>query len=261
MHLLDESDQPAQYSEIFDQRGQLYHAAMQTYPDCRSQEFQSVIAEAAIQPGMTIVDVPSGGAYLGSYLREADLIGLETSYAFAQLARERTDKVLLFDEDAFPVTSGCIDRVLSIAGLHHVQRKRDFFAETCRILKPGGRAVFADVAEHSPVRRFLDEFVGRYCETGHSGWYFGDTTCRELVSAGFSINGDRLLDYQWVAADRHSLASFCRTLFGMVLADDATVLEGIGDYLGLQEGAKGASLNWQLHCFSCQPTEEAGGRT
>jgi SAM-dependent methyltransferase len=246
-------DHASDYADIFDLRGKLYHQAMQAYPDSRSEEFLNVIAQADITPGMTVVDVPSGGAYLADYLTDVNLIGLETSQAFAELAKGRTESVLMYENHCFPLQQASADRVVSIAGLHHVQDKQPVFAEACRVLKPEGRLVVADAEEDSAVRRFLDEFVGAYCETGHSGWYFGDTTRDELRNAGLNIVADCVLTYAWHAPDKEQLADFCRTLFGMVRADNATVTEGIGDYLGFVDHPLGIGLNWQLQCFTCRP--------
>ena len=239
------------YHDIFELRGRLYHQAMREYPDVRVNEFQSVIREAGIAPGMTVVDVPSGGAYLSRYLHDTDIIGLETSQTFAQLASQKTRNVLLFDNNRFPLKDASVDRVLSIAGLHHVEDKCALFAEMRRILKPGGRIVVADVADDSVVRRFLDDFVGRYCETGHSGWYFGADTRAELLAAGLNIVNEKKLDYLWYAPDMQQLASFCRLLCGMVNADTSTIVDGIRNYLGTQETDEHAGLNWQLQCFTC----------
>jgi SAM-dependent methyltransferase len=257
MHSPKSQEPLTEYGDIFDIRGQLYHQAMQTCPDTRSEEFLSVVGEADISPGMTVVDVPSGGAYLSRYLDGVELIGLETSHAFATVARERAQRVLLYEKNRFPLRPSSIDRILSIAGLHHVRAKQELFTEAHRVLKPTGRLVVADVAEGSAVRRFLDEFVGQYCDTGHSGWYFGDDTRAELRGAGFSIIGDKRLEYVWHGADRRELAEFCRTLFGMVLTDTATVVDGIGDYLGFREMGDRVGMNWQLHCFSCEPDTPA----
>jgi len=239
------------YHDIFELRGRLYHQAMRKYPDARINEFQSVIREAGIAPGMTIVDVPSGGAYLSPYLDDVELIGLETSQTFAQLANEKTRNVLLFDNNRFPLKDASVDRVLSIAGLHHVENKCALFTEMRRILKPGGRIVVADVAGDSVVRNFLDDFVGRYCETGHSGWYFGADTRAELRDAGLNIVDEKRLDYLWYAPDMEQLADFCRLLFGMVNADTSTVADGIRCHLGTRETDDHTGLHWQLQCFTC----------
>ena len=240
------------YRDIFELRGRLYHQAMRTFPDARANEFLSVIREANIAPKMNVVDVPSGGGYLSRYLCDVELIGLEASQTFAQLATERSQNVLLYEDNHFPLKDACADRVLSIAGLHHVKDKCNLFSEIRRILKPSGCVVIADVAEDSCVRSFLDDFVGHYNETGHSGWYFGDTTRLELREAGLNIVGDKQLDYLWCAPDIDQLAEFCRLLFGMVHADTSTVADGIRDYLGIHELGDQVGLNWQLHCFSCE---------
>ena len=241
------------YEEIFDLRGKLYHQAMQAFPRAREEEFLNVIEHASIKPGMTIVDVPSGGAYLAPYLPGSNLISLESSHAFAEPAKNSTESVLTYKDNAFPLGRQSVDRVLSIAGMHHIADKQQFFSEVYRILKPDGLLVAADVAEGSPVRTFLDEFVGKYSDTGHSGWYFGDNTRREINNSHFEIVQDRLLQYHWRAPDKQQLVKFCRTLFGMVHADDDITEEGIGDYLGLKEDANGCRLNWELHCFVCRP--------
>ena len=58
------------YKDIFELRGRLYHQAMNDFPDARANEFLSVISEAGIKSGMTVVDIPSGGAYLSGYPAE-----------------------------------------------------------------------------------------------------------------------------------------------------------------------------------------------
>ncbi|HAJ91896.1 MAG TPA: hypothetical protein DCO71_04635 [Gammaproteobacteria bacterium] len=240
------------YRDIFELRGRLYHQAMQKVPNARDNEFLNVVREARITPGMTVVDVPSGGAYMSRHLSDVELIGLETSQTFAELATARAQNVLLYENNQFPLKDACADRVLSIAGLHHVRDKCEIFLEMRRILNPGGRILVADVAEDSFVRRFLDDFVGHYCETGHSGWYFGASTRAELHDAGLNIIGDKRLDYLWCAQDMEQLADFCRLLFGMTLADTSTVADGIRNYLGIRELGHQVGLNWQLHCFACE---------
>lgn len=252
MHSVNPSGSVTDYRDIFELRGRLYHQAMREFPDARASEFLSIIREAGITPGMTVVDVPSGGAYLSRYLDNVELVGLETSQTFAQLATARTSNVLLYKDNRFPLKDACADRALSIAGLHHVRDKCGVFSEMRRILKPGGRVLVADVAADSFVRSFLDDFVGNYCETGHSGWYFDAGTRAELHDAGLNIISEKRLDYLWCAPDMSRLATFCKLLFGMVHAETGTVADGISDYLGIRESGDQVGLNWQLHCFVCE---------
>lgn len=245
------------YQDIFELRGRLYHEAMQRFPDARAQEFRNVIAQAELGSDMTIVDVPSGGAYISRYIADAQLIGLEMSSSFAESAASSNENVLLYQDDQFPLRAESADRVLSIAGLHHVEDKKPIFAEMRRITKPDGLVVIADVAQGSRVRSFLDDFVGKYSETGHSGWYFGDSTRAELAAVGLDIVADEPLNFLWCAADLHQLAEFCKLLFGMTLADTDTVAQGLVERLGVQDlDDQQVGVNWQLHCFTCktQPT-------
>jgi hypothetical protein len=123
-----------------------------------------------------------------------------------------------------------------------------------RIVTAEGLVVVADVDDGSFVQCFLDDFVGRYSLTGHSGWYFGDTTRAEIEDAGLHIVRDAVLDYPWCATSIQQLAEFCRLLFGMVEADNGTVADGIKDYLGAGESDGAFRLNWQLRCFVCAPS-------
>lgn len=258
MHEFEPPGSVTAYRDIFKLRGQLYHRAMQLFPDVRAQEFMNVLAEASIASHMTVVDVPSGGAYMSRYLEVANLIGLELAETFADLAVAHNQNVLLYESDQFPLKDSCVDRVLSIAGLHHVQHKSRLFCEMRRILKPGGLVVLADIAEDSFVQCFLDDFVGGYSETGHSGWYFGNTTRSELGKSGFRIITDKPLNYAWYAPDLSQLAEFCRILFGMVRTDTRTVEKGIEKYLGVIERDNQIGLNWQLHCFACEADPSPG---
>ncbi len=248
------TESSAEYRDIFELRGHSYHQAMSRFPDARAEEFLNVIGAADISPGMSVLDVPSGGAYLSRFLADVELIGLETSQTFAALAKQRAESVVLFDQTRFPLRNACVDRVLSIAGLHHVENKQPIFEEMRRVTAEDGLIVVADVAEDSFVRKFLDDFVGRYCVTGHSGWYFGETTRTELDAAGLEVVDDKILDYEWYASNLVDLAEFCRLLFGMFHADTSTVAEGIQRYLGVRSQDRQAGINWQLRCFVCRAT-------
>lgn len=253
MYDADNTTSATSYSEIFASRGQIYHQAMQDHPEVRSAEFLSVINEAAIEPGMTVVDVPSGGAYTSRYLPKNTLIGLETSEEFARAASASEHTIAMYEHNQLPLKNSSVDRIISIAGLHHLEDKRSLFCEMSRVIKETGRIVVADVGETSNVRYFLDDFVGRYSETGHSGWYFNSTTKSDLMASGLRVIEDKPLDYLWEAQDRFQLARFCRRLFGMTLTDDETILEGIESRLGMVQLEKTVGMNWQLHCFVCEP--------
>lgn len=58
------------YDELFDQRGGAYDRAMRRFPEARREEFSQLLERAEVESGMSVADVPAGGAYLAPYLPE-----------------------------------------------------------------------------------------------------------------------------------------------------------------------------------------------
>lgn len=241
-------ERPLDYQAIFDRRGAAYHQAMQRMPEARGEEFRKLLELADLRPGETVCDFPSGGGYLARFLTTpVELVLLETSEQFLRCAASAVaDRRLLVRDGRFPLASASVDCCLSMAGLHHVEDKTAVFREVARCLKPGGRFVLADAEVDSPVARFLDEFVGTYCETGHSGLFLGPSTVDELTSVGFDVVVDRRIDYCWRFDSPADTAEFCRLLFGLSQVSDATILEELQRRLGLDRSAGRCDVNWEL---------------
>ncbi len=239
------------YHEIFDERGAQYHQAMEKYPDARNLEFILPLNLCGVQSGHVLVDIPSGGGYLQRYLPEdVKLYCLESSRVFADFCQQRRGcHGLLFSDNRIPLMDQMADRLISIAGLHHVEDKPILFSEMCRILKTGGLACLVDVQENSRVARFLDDVVDRYSVTGHQGLWFDSTTSDQLQTAGFrSIKCERL-SYHWEFDSIASMIKYVKLLFGLVYANDEEVLAGIEKYLQYSVGPNTVQLNWQLLCY------------
>jgi ubiquinone/menaquinone biosynthesis C-methylase UbiE len=63
--------------------------------------------------------------------------------------------------DLSDVASNAVDRVLSLAGLHHMStdQKQQFLAEAYRVLRPGGMIVVADVMDGYDMAKHLRQLV------------------------------------------------------------------------------------------------------
>lgn len=153
----------------------------------------------------------------------------------------------------FPWPDGSLDRVVSLAGVHHQPDKRPFHREVRRVLRPDGRYVLSDVAEGSATARFLDGFVGRHNSTGHHGHYLGGSAVSELRDAGFAVISDEAVSFHWRAPSRQELAAFCSLLFDLRGEGPARLLEAAEAGPGIDELPGGVGLRWSLRTPVCVP--------
>lgn len=241
------------YANIFDQRGDSYQRAMSEQPSARAAEFQTLIERAAIEPGMFVIDLPSGGAYLGRYLPDGvRCVHVETSRTFFDAARATGREVLFAERPArLTLADASVDRVLSLAGLHHEDDRLPIYREVRRVLRPGGRFVIGEVLEGSAVARFLDGFVDAH-GSGHVGSYLAAREGELLREAGFEVDGFEVAPTPWRARTYAELARFVRDLFSVHRATEVQVQGALCDQIGLRESPLGVELAWELVFFSCR---------
>jgi SAM-dependent methyltransferase len=246
------------YTDIFNQRGASYHRAMTEVPTARREEFIHALSMLNLHRGMRMVDAPSGGGYLQEYLNglDVDLLCVETASAFVREAEGdlRHEAVLCERLDRIPIENESVDCVLSLAGVHHLESKVDFYRETARILRNNGLFCLADVTKGSAVDRFLNGFVDQYCSLGHRGVFLDFDTLEELDASGFCVLSEKHAQYFWYFRDRYEMARYCQLLFGLDRADADTVLEGIGSILGFEETASACRMNWGLWYIQARRT-------
>lgn len=240
-----------EYTRIFNQRAQSYHEAMLRFPAARDEEFLNIADLAQLRAGERACDIPSGGAYLRRFLPEGvELVSVETSAEFADCARRHGEqREIQCAVEALPLRGDSVDKVLSLAGVHHIRDKRPFYREAFRILRPGGVFCLADAEGGSCVDRFLDIFVNAHNSMGHVGYYLGSQTGQELESCGFSVESAAVRSYAWRFADAAAMSTFCQLLFGIDRADAATVEGGIREHLGAREADDGLHMHWELMFF------------
>jgi cyclopropane fatty-acyl-phospholipid synthase-like methyltransferase len=236
------------YRDIFQKRGHLYHQAMTLYPQARTEEFHHVVRVAGMKDGDIVCDVPSGGGYLRNFVdRTVSFLHIETSAVFADLCRVNgASNVLLATLEDIPIETGSVDKVISLAALHHVDERELFFAEAYRILRQGGTFTVADVQAQSAVSKFLDGFVNEHNTMGHQGNYIHAKTQEEFAQSGFTIMEASLIPFHWKFVSHKAMAKFCQMLFGIDKADSAQVVEGIRKHLGYFVEGNACRMNWEL---------------
>ncbi|MDA0266476.1 MAG: methyltransferase domain-containing protein [Cyanobacteria bacterium] len=241
------------YADIFNQRGQRYHQAMVDYPLARQAEFAAVLDLLELSPHSILCDAPSGGGYLRNFIAVpgVKLYSVETSAAFAQETAGVGDNTTLLCKTIadLPLMSGSVDRVVSLAGLHHVDPQIDFYREAQRILVPDGIFVVADVQAGSGVDRFLNGFVDQHSTMGHQGLFLGKHTLAELTACGFEIASAQLQSYTWQFPTPVAMARYCQMLFGINQADTPAILDGIQTCVGYEITDTGCQMNWELLCI------------
>tara|TARA_B100000767_G_scaffold266315_1_gene283478 strand:- start:1340 stop:2143 length:804 start_codon:yes stop_codon:yes gene_type:complete len=248
------------YSDLFDQRGDLYHQAMRDCPRARKVEFDTATSWLDLCQGMTICDIPSGGCYLADFILQDNitLYSVETSHVFFNEGRnyyykdDNNDKkincvnVMCDSIAVVPLVAGIADRILSLSGLHHQTNPLSFYKEAARLLTDDGFLVLADVRAGSDVDRFLNQFVDQHSSAGHEGIFLNKQTLLDIESCGFKIIDSKVEKYNWNFSCTAQMVSFCKKLFGLDKADEETILAGIKNCMGYSERKNGCSMHWEL---------------
>lgn len=240
------------YEKIMQQRFKGSSHVMRQFPFARRYEFTNAIELADLADGLTVVDYPSGGGYVEPFIEnDVDLLNFDVIEPFLVQGRDGLSKDKKFgdSDNKIPLAACSVDRLLSIAGIHHIANLKPFFNETYRILKPGGIFVIAEVLSGSPPARFLNEFVDRYSSSGHKGLFLDHNTCMLLRQCGFNNVSVRDKEYPWIFNNEQEMIDFCRGLFFLDLASDEIIRQGLNEYLGFRRSGSEVRLEWMLSFF------------
>lgn len=243
------------YEEIFAARADLYHGAMELAPRARDREFELIIEQAPVEPGMTLIDMPAGGGYFRNYLPTGvHYIAVETApYFLARCPTGPGTERHLSRLNGLPFDDNAADYAVSMAALHHEPDVPGVFREVARVLKEGGRFIAADVEAGSPTGAFLNGFVDAHNSMGHDGAFFNAATRAYLRQAGLETLSDRQIDFTWRFQSDDEMGRFAKSLFGLDKATVPTVIQGIGDILGYESDADGVAMNWRLTYLTATP--------
>lgn len=227
--------------------GRQYQEAMELAPRARHTEFLLPLRLAAPQPGETIVDCPSGGAYMRGFLEEVcddcHYIPFETKPDYAAWVGD----LVLGDWLHLPFADGSVDVLISLTTLHHLlEGREEFYREASRVLAPGGRLVVADVACGTAPARWLDHFVDRFSSPGHTArFHDAAEESAAMRAAGLVVTHGEQARYTWDFSDPALVVPFMQSLFRLDLASPEQVGAAVEEILGF-EGGRRDRVRWEL---------------
>jgi arsenite methyltransferase len=136
------------------------------WPDRAVESFAGVgnpFSLRNLEPGGRVVDVGSGAGFdsfvaAGQVAPQGRVVGVDMTAEMLKKARETAEALGLsnveFREglaEALPVEDGWADVVISNGVINLCPDKKAVFAEIWRVLRPGARLQFADIANGRPV--------------------------------------------------------------------------------------------------------------
>lgn len=144
--------------EYFDEWAKTYDDVEgEDWPVFLKWAFSEISKKLELTDNSTVLDLGTGTGRLILELsktnRNCRFIGLDVSEEMIERARENSEEAGLNAEfivgsmEKLSLPSGSVDFVVSCAAIHHVKEKEKLFREILRVLKPGGRLVYADFFE------------------------------------------------------------------------------------------------------------------
>ena len=116
--------------------------------------------------GRDVLEVGSGrgggASYISRYLQPRSMTGMDFSQEAVDLCkRNRLAPGLAFvcgDAQSMPFAASSFDVVVNIESSHCYESMETFLSEVCRVLRPGGRFVFADLRKVDGVNTLREQF-------------------------------------------------------------------------------------------------------
>lgn len=241
------------YEEIFTKRGLSYHDAMSLCSDAREEEFSTLLGITSLRPDYKVADMPSGGCYLKKYIAElvSEIYFVDPTKNLLKEC-DPQDNLILASLTDTPFQDDFLDVVFSLAGIHHITNKMNVYSEINRILKTGGKFIYADVMARSKEDDFLNSFVDGYNSLGHKGVFLDEGTRDVLSASGFTIQHCNYKEYYWKFNSENEMIDYVKKLFSLDLATDKIILQALKNILGYKQVNKIYKLNWGLYFIAAR---------
>jgi SAM-dependent methyltransferase len=230
------------YNKTFETRGNAYRYAVYTYPKALENEFTTAVNELSLSSSDILLNIPASCIELKQYFTTSPKIyyEFETNPTFAKLTNTQVCNFF-----TVPLPDKSVTKIISLASLHHmtIEERPVFYRECKRILQPEGLLLIGDVKKGSQQDKWLNEFVNKYNSQGHNGLFWNEDDCQLLQQQGYTTHMTEK-DYMWNFTSKEELIDFTKHLFGLDLATDEQIWQGIQEYLTLNQET--FELSWKL---------------
>ena len=171
-------------------RAERYALATNSAPEARNAEIQKltgILQRLGIAACDRIVELGAGHGFatvaLTNFLAPNGVVlAVDNSPYMADHIRPHNHiRPMVASFSSLEIETGTAELVVSLATFHHITHKTLVLQEAKRVLLPGGHIVIADVYHETPVQRFFDHVVRKYCSEGHD-WDFLDAPFMEILA-------------------------------------------------------------------------------
>jgi SAM-dependent methyltransferase len=238
-----ESSMHTSYIDRFGKNSGLLHAyAADNSP--RASEIKPLYDVMNLQKTQTVLNVPFEGNLLTQFLPNIEI----TLADFVVPDSLKDWNIVKTDYNLAGIPSAYFDVVLSMAGIHHLDNDEQlqFLIATRRVLKTHGRLLMSEVKEDSRTSCFLDQFVGKYTGTGHTGNYLEEDFVSVAALAGYKTIKRETIVCPWVFANEDVLFNWMSKFFGLSNISKKNLLSQVEEILGLNKETEVLTVNWEL---------------
>ncbi len=110
---------------------------------------------ALLQPAGRILDAGCGTGWLGEFLPQDRLLGIDLSPEMVSHAKIRIRDASVGDVEALPFEDNIFDRVFARSVIHHLANPERGMSELARVLKVNGRIVLLDTRDQNVFSRIF----------------------------------------------------------------------------------------------------------
>ncbi|PIR97594.1 MAG: hypothetical protein COT91_00380 [Candidatus Doudnabacteria bacterium CG10_big_fil_rev_8_21_14_0_10_41_10] len=186
----------AKEQEIQDFVSDFYEGVRFTLPYSRRYQlwfFKQLVN--LVKPEGLILDNGCGSGHLGEVLRDKKIIGLDLSEKMLKYATKRLTEVHQGSAESLPFNNSHFDTIFCRSLLHHLQNPEVAVKEVARVLKPGGKVIFADTLKNivtSIPREMMRKKSEHFSETHQN---FSKSEMLNLVGKDLEIVDVRYMGY------------------------------------------------------------------